>query len=163
MLYNRIYEHLIKFSKKNRVLYFRIFINVDARDLSPPLTFCCIIEYTPYYFNKLRCRSMLRSLLSGCIPEWTKPSTLWLWWNWKYSFQLNHTETIIYWNTEIFIKMCFSRRCHCWVDIRIMNHNLWLFGRLRMAPCILETYIGNYVVWKHHLRLETKNVYWKHT
>ena len=31
------------------------------------------------------------------------------------------------------------------------------------APCILETYIGNYVVWKHHLRLETKNVYWKHT
>ena len=31
------------------------------------------------------------------------------------------------------------------------------------APCILETYIGNIVVWKHHWRLETKNAYWKHT
>ena len=26
----------------------------------------------------------------------------------------------------------------------------------------METYIGNIVVWKHHLHLETKNVYWKH-
>ena len=30
-----------------------------------------------------------------------------------------------------------------------------------MAPCILETYIGNYVVWKHHLHLETWIGYWK--
>ena len=29
------------------------------------------------------------------------------------------------------------------------------------APCILETYIGNYVVWKHHLHLETWIGYWK--
>ena len=27
----------------------------------------------------------------------------------------------------------------------------------------METYIGNIVVWKHHLHLETKKVYWKHT
>ena len=29
-----------------------------------------------YYLDKLRCQSMLQSLLSGRIPEWTKPSTL---------------------------------------------------------------------------------------
>ena len=33
----------------------------------------------------------------------------------------------------------------------------------RSALCSLETYIRNIVVWKHHLRLETENVYWKHT
>ena len=33
---------------------------------------------------------------------------------------------------------------------------------LTLALCILETYIGNNVVWKHHLHLETKNIYWKH-
>ena len=31
------------------------------------------------------------------------------------------------------------------------------------ALCILESYIGNIVVWKHHLHLERKNVYWRHT
>ena len=24
-------------------------MHIDARDLSPPLRFCCIIEYTPYF------------------------------------------------------------------------------------------------------------------
>ena len=36
------------------MLYFRIFMHIDARELSPPLTFCCIIEYTPYVFGKSR-------------------------------------------------------------------------------------------------------------
>ena len=39
---------------------------------------------------------------------------------------------------------------------------LYVESLLTLALCILETYIGNIVVWKHHLHLETKNVYWKH-
>ena len=38
----------IKISKRNRMSYFRIFMHIDARELSPPLTFCLIIEYPPY-------------------------------------------------------------------------------------------------------------------
>ena len=30
-----------------------------------------------------------------------------------------------------------------------------------LAPCLLETYIGNIAVWKHHLHLETWIGYWK--
>ena len=37
------------------------------------------------------------------------------------------------------------------------------YESLHTALSILETYIGNIVVWKHHLHLETKNVFWKHT
>ena len=28
------------------------------------------------------------------------------------------------------------------------------------APCILESYIGNIVIWKHHFHLETWIGYW---
>ena len=44
MLYIRIFEQSTKFSKRNRVLYFGICMQIDARELSPPETFCCIIE-----------------------------------------------------------------------------------------------------------------------
>ena len=44
---------------------------------------------------------------------------------------------------------------------KISISNFFL-GMVYTALCILETYIGNIVVWKHHLHLETKNVYWKH-
>ena len=47
MSYIRIFEHLIRFSKRNRVSYFRIFLHIDARELSPPQTFCLIIESPP--------------------------------------------------------------------------------------------------------------------
>ena len=47
MSYIRIFEHSIRFSKRNRVSYFRIFMHIHARELSPPLTFCLIIEYPP--------------------------------------------------------------------------------------------------------------------
>ena len=49
MSYIRIFEHSIRFSKRNRVSYFRIFLHIDARELSPPQTFCLIIESPPYW------------------------------------------------------------------------------------------------------------------
>ena len=40
------------------MLYFKIFIHIDARDLSPPLTFCCIIEYPPYQLSRSNFREL---------------------------------------------------------------------------------------------------------
>ena len=34
--------------------HFRIFMHIDARELSPSQTFCLIIEYTPYKHSDLR-------------------------------------------------------------------------------------------------------------
>ena len=38
---------------------------------------------------------------------------------------------------------------------KIMNHTLVHLKTPSLAPCMLETYIGNIVVWKHHSRLKT--------
>ena len=65
MLYNRIFEQSITFSKRNRVLYFRIFMHIDARDMSPPLTFCCIIEYPPQSDEFHKYPKMTPSILEG--------------------------------------------------------------------------------------------------
>ena len=37
---------------------------------------------------------------------------------------------------------------------------MWRFDAI-IILLILETYIGNIVVWKHHFRLETSIGYWK--
>ena len=49
MLYNRVREHSQIFSKRNRVFYNRFFMHINARDRSPPLNFCFIID-TPRIF-----------------------------------------------------------------------------------------------------------------
>ena len=55
MSYIRIFEHSIRFSKRNRVSYFRIFLHIDARELSPSHNFCLIIESprTLIYLNHI--------------------------------------------------------------------------------------------------------------
>ena len=97
MLYFRLFEHFkcciidfaehsIKFWKRNRVLYFSIFMHIDARDMSPPLTFCCIIESTPYNrvppvhgHGRAEVGLNRRSLLSPVPEEYSfkKSSVIW--------------------------------------------------------------------------------------
>ena len=48
MFYIRVCEHLTLFSKRNLVLYFRVFMHIDARDETLSQTFCFIIGYPPY-------------------------------------------------------------------------------------------------------------------
>ena len=62
----------------------RMKCHIDARDLSPPVTFCCIIEYTPYIriLENLKCcilefsnsRSNFRREIDCCILEFLKIS-----------------------------------------------------------------------------------------
>ena len=70
---------------------------------------------------------------------------------------------------------CPLSRIHQWSENKfnlgppIKTHLVPLaivLGKPRIYPtalCLLETYTGNIIVWKHHLHLETKNVDWKHT
>ena len=66
MSHFRIFEHSIKISKRNRVSHFRIFMHIDARDMSPSHTFCLILEYTPYHLiSKREKNSVLSQEIGG--------------------------------------------------------------------------------------------------
>ena len=48
VFYNKIGENFLRFSKGNRVFYYRIFIHIDASDRTSSLYFSFIIEYPRY-------------------------------------------------------------------------------------------------------------------
>ena len=48
--------------------------------------------------------------------------------------------------------------------MQMMSPNDYVFNVCHIIIVYNDiTYIENIVVWRHHLHLETKNVYWKHT
>ena len=53
MFYNRVCEQAIRFSSRNRVFYFRVFMHINSRDESPSLNFCFILGYPPYQVSNL--------------------------------------------------------------------------------------------------------------
>ena len=114
MSYFRIFENSIKISKRYRVSYFRIFMHIDACELSPSLNFCLIVEYPRNeWATKL---GNIFSILKTQIhfgERWCK----------KQSRESNHQRF-----REVEItqeKTCWTQEKTCWSKQRNIQEEIW--------------------------------------